>query len=113
MICMRFSTLSATSDSHELWGALNILSQPFCYRFEWRVSQQVLGNRFSREIKQVCRIVLTFFVLKHLARFSLSLGHSTVFECYLHIKWALSYKRLEGCHLYLLIGSVGVSSLLL
>lgn len=43
MICMRFSTLSASSDSHEPWGILNILSQPFSYHFKWIFSQQVLA----------------------------------------------------------------------
>lgn len=67
MICMRFSTLSASSDSHGPWGISNILSQPFSYHFKWRFSQQVLLkiDIYSRQIKQICIFVLVSH-FKHL-----------------------------------------------
>lgn len=62
VICVQSHTLSASPDSPEPWGVLNILSQPFTYHSKRRFSQQVpvCFRKQKQSIKLVCRCFEVF-----------------------------------------------------
>ena len=88
MICMRFSTLSASSESHEPWGALNTLSKPFSYHFKWRLSQQLLcfpfENRLIKQVGKICFSPFYFIWAQQHHSFS-ALASSLLLSCQHHL----------------------------